>query len=75
VELFSSSFPLGSKEAQQAVRLVKILKGAKLTTRALVLALKCDEESLLPQLIDLELNGVVEYTKGEGWQLRQELSC
>jgi len=66
---------LGSKEAQQAVKVVKILKGTKLTTGALVLALKCDEASLLPQLIDLELNGVVEYKKGEGWQLRDELSC
>ncbi|NLA91890.1 MAG: hypothetical protein GX842_00385 [Spirochaetales bacterium] len=75
MELSGTSFPLGSKEARQAVRLVKILKGAKLTTGALGLALECDEATLLPQLIDLELNGVVEYKKGEGWQLRQELSC
>ena len=70
MESFSSSFPLGSKEAQQAIAIIKILKGVKLTTQALVLALKTSEETLLPQLIDLELNGGVEYTKGEGWHLR-----
>lgn len=70
MDLLNSSFPLGSQEERQAQRIVKILNGVKLTTYDIALALKSDEKAVLPHLIDLELNGVVEYSKGERWHLK-----
>lgn len=75
MELLNTSFPLGSQEEQQAQKIVEILNRGKLTTYDIASALKSDAQSLLPHLIDLELNGVIECSKGKEWCLRGELSC
>ncbi|MFA5468040.1 MAG: hypothetical protein WC224_03145 [Sphaerochaetaceae bacterium] len=71
LSLHDCSFPLGSLAAEQSRLIVETLQKIPLETTAIATRLKLSESALMALLIDLELNGVIEYSRASGWQLKR----